>query len=108
MHRQLQICHRYCLTDSNCRIPPSSGSILISETVTYKKSTYPGINENSIILNYPFDECLLPVPVTLDDVEILVPMEGILLPRTHNNEPLELEAKSVTCVFWSRLLFALK
>lgn len=96
MHRQLQICHRYCLTDSNCRIPPSSGSILISETVTYKKSTYPGINENSIILNYPFDECLLPVPVTLDDVEILVPMEGILLPRTHNNEPLELEAKSVT------------
>lgn len=48
---------------------------------------YPRINENSIILNYPFDECLLPVPVTLDDVDILVRMEGIPRPRGHNMNP---------------------
>lgn len=60
----------------------------------------------SITFNYSFEECLLPVPVTLDDLEILVPMKGILLLRRHNIEPLELEAKSAPG--YSGLLIALQ
>lgn len=33
----------------------------------------------SIIFNYPFEECLLLVPVIVDDLEILALMKGILL-----------------------------
>lgn len=39
------------------------------------------LTKYSIIFNYPFEEGLLPVPVILDDLEILVLMKGILLKK---------------------------
>lgn len=64
-------------------LTPSLGSILISETLKCEKK---------------YELCLLPFPVTLDsdDLEFLVPLQGILLLRGHNNECLEMEAQSTT------------